>query len=57
MLDQEQPDLPEIREALGDIASDGNRASDIIDHIRSASWQNCVGCCSGKPDCSVNQRL
>jgi C4-dicarboxylate-specific signal transduction histidine kinase len=35
MLDQEQPDLPEIREALSDIASDGNRASDIIDHIRS----------------------
>ncbi len=35
LLDREQPDLPEIREALGDIASDGNRASDIIDHVRS----------------------
>lgn len=35
LLDREPPDLPEIRGALEDIASDGNRASNIIDHIRS----------------------
>jgi signal transduction histidine kinase/ligand-binding sensor domain-containing protein len=35
MLNHDQPDLPEIQEALNDIISDGNRASDIVDHIRS----------------------
>lgn len=35
LLDREQPDVKEIREALIDISSDGNRASDIIDRVRS----------------------
>jgi C4-dicarboxylate-specific signal transduction histidine kinase len=35
LLDREQPDIAEVREALGDIVSDGNRASTIIDHVRS----------------------
>ncbi len=35
LLDQDQPDVDEVREALADIASDGNRASAIIDRIRS----------------------
>lgn len=33
LLDREQPDVDEIREALADIASDGKRASDIIDRV------------------------
>ena len=35
LLDREQPDIAEVREALDDIASDGNRAASIIDHVRS----------------------
>jgi signal transduction histidine kinase len=35
LLDDDQPDLPEAREALGDIAKAGNQAAEIIDHIRS----------------------
>lgn len=35
LLDLENPDIKEIREALGDIVSDGNRASKIIDHVRA----------------------
>ena len=35
LLDADPPDLQEVREALGDIASDGDRASKIIDHVRS----------------------
>ena len=35
LLDADPPDINEVREALGDIASDGDRASRIIDHVRS----------------------
>lgn len=35
LLDADPPDIQEVREALGDIASDGDRASRIIDHVRS----------------------
>lgn len=35
LLDADPPDIKEVREALGDIASDGDRASKIIDHVRS----------------------
>jgi signal transduction histidine kinase/ligand-binding sensor domain-containing protein len=35
LLDRDEPDVDEIREALEDIASDGNRASNIIDRIRA----------------------
>lgn len=35
LLDADPPDIDEVREALGDIASDGGRASQIIDHVRS----------------------
>jgi ligand-binding sensor domain-containing protein/signal transduction histidine kinase len=35
LLDREVPDVAEVRDALDDIASDGNRASSIIDHVRS----------------------
>ncbi|MGI9243722.1 MAG: two-component regulator propeller domain-containing protein [Verrucomicrobiales bacterium] len=35
LLDRDPPDLDEVRDALGDITSDGNRASDIITRIRS----------------------
>jgi PAS domain S-box-containing protein len=35
LLDREQPDVEEVREALGDIVDDGNRASGIIDRVRS----------------------
>ncbi|WP_372720079.1 two-component regulator propeller domain-containing protein [Novipirellula sp.] len=35
LLDREQPDVNEVREALIDISSDGNRAADIIDRVRS----------------------
>lgn len=34
-LDDSQPDLKELREALEDIASDGRRASEVITRIRS----------------------
>jgi signal transduction histidine kinase len=33
-LDQQQPDLDEVREALGSIVGDANRAGDIIDRVR-----------------------
>jgi C4-dicarboxylate-specific signal transduction histidine kinase len=35
LLDRQQPDVDEVREALTDIVNDGNRASDIIKHVRS----------------------
>lgn len=35
LLDRDEPDVDEVRLALEDIASDGNRASTIIDRIRS----------------------
>ena len=35
LLDRDQPDVEEVREALQDIAGDGNRASTIIDRIRA----------------------
>lgn len=35
LLDATPPDIDEVREALDDIASDGSRASQIIDHVRS----------------------
>ena len=35
LLESEQPDTKMLRETLIDIASAGNRAADIIDHIRS----------------------
>ncbi len=35
LLNCDEPDVEEIREALLDISSDGNRASDIIDRIRA----------------------
>lgn len=35
LLDADPPDIHEVREALSDIASDGDRASKIIDHVRS----------------------
>jgi C4-dicarboxylate-specific signal transduction histidine kinase len=35
LLDRQQPDIAEVREALGDIVSDGNRAASIIAHVRS----------------------
>lgn len=35
LLDADPPDIVEVREALSDIASDGGRASQIIDHVRS----------------------
>jgi C4-dicarboxylate-specific signal transduction histidine kinase len=35
LLDRDRPDVEEVREALTDIADDGNRASTIIDRIRS----------------------
>ncbi|MEP4076240.1 two-component regulator propeller domain-containing protein [Haloferula sp.] len=35
LLDAETPDVTELREALNDIASDGNRASSIVDHVRA----------------------
>jgi signal transduction histidine kinase/ligand-binding sensor domain-containing protein len=35
LLDRDEPDVDEVREALSDIADDGNRASDIIDRVRS----------------------
>ena len=35
LLDRTEPDIAEVHEALRDIASDANRASDIVDHIRS----------------------
>ena len=35
LLDADPPDINEVREALDDIASDGGRASKIIDHVRS----------------------
>jgi signal transduction histidine kinase len=34
-LDQEEPDIEEVREALDDIVGDGNRAASIIDRVRS----------------------
>ena len=34
-LNRPEPDMEEAREALTDIVSDGNRASEIIDHIRA----------------------
>ncbi len=34
LLNADPPDIQEVREALGDIASDGSRASSIIDHVR-----------------------
>jgi PAS domain S-box-containing protein len=34
-LDRDQPDLPEAREAALEMARDGRRAADIIEHIRS----------------------
>lgn len=35
LLDLQNPDVDEVREALGDIVNDGNRASTIIDRIRA----------------------
>ena len=35
MLDAEPPDVPEVRAALSDIETAGDRATNIIDHIRS----------------------
>lgn len=35
LLDLEVPDIAEVRDALQDIANDGNRVSSIIDHVRS----------------------
>ena len=35
LLDRDHPDVEEVREALTDIANDGNRASTIIDRIRA----------------------
>ena len=34
-LGSQPPDLAEVREALGRIVSDGNRASDVIGRIRA----------------------
>jgi C4-dicarboxylate-specific signal transduction histidine kinase len=34
-LDQPEPDLPQVREALQDISNDGRRASQVISRIRS----------------------
>jgi C4-dicarboxylate-specific signal transduction histidine kinase len=34
LLDAQPPDLSEVRQALGDIIKDGNRASDVIGRIR-----------------------
>lgn len=35
LLDRDAPDVDEVRDALHDIADDGNRASRIIDRVRS----------------------
>jgi signal transduction histidine kinase len=35
MLKQDQPDMEEVRAALGEIVGDGNRAASIIDNVRS----------------------
>lgn len=35
LLKQDQPDMKEVREALGEIVGDGNRAASIIDNVRS----------------------
>jgi signal transduction histidine kinase len=35
LLDRDEPDIDEVRDALHDIADDGNRASNIIDRVRS----------------------
>ena len=34
-LDAQPPDLLEVRQALGRIVNDGNRAADVIDRIRA----------------------
>ena len=36
-LDREVPDLAEVREALGDMISNGRRASEIIQRLRALS--------------------
>jgi len=35
LLNRDQPDIDEVRDALEDIARDGNRASQIIDRVRA----------------------
>jgi signal transduction histidine kinase len=35
LLDRQEPDIDEVRDALSDIVDDGNRAASIIKHIRS----------------------
>ena len=35
LLDRQQPDMEEVRDALSDIVGDGNRAASIIKHIRA----------------------
>jgi signal transduction histidine kinase len=35
LLDRDQPDLPEAREAALEMAKDSRRAADIIEHVRS----------------------
>jgi signal transduction histidine kinase len=35
LLDRDQPDLPEAREAVLEMAKDARRAADIIEHVRS----------------------
>ena len=35
LLDRDQPDLPEAREAVLEMARDARRAADIIEHVRS----------------------
>jgi signal transduction histidine kinase len=35
LLDRDQPDLPEAREAASEMARDARRAADIIEHVRS----------------------
>src|SRR5262245_48038013 len=34
-LDSQQPDLEEVRQALGRIVNEGNRATDVIDRVRA----------------------
>ncbi|HEV7719416.1 MAG TPA: PAS domain S-box protein [Arsenicitalea sp.] len=40
LLEQDSPDLPEVREAVGDVIRDGRRASEIIRRLRSLTTKS-----------------